>query len=72
MNNLKPKPKSSLLSRQRNMRFGEASFELLSDFLNTLNNQNKSNVKNVSCVCGKFKDRRVAGGSLGIYCTLCF
>ncbi|MCI4384001.1 hypothetical protein PGIGA_G00033260 [Pangasianodon gigas] len=65
MNNLKLKPTLaqrqtlSSLNRLRNIRFGEASFELLSDFLSTLNNQNKSNLENVSSVCGNFKDRRV-------------
>ncbi|XP_060795441.1 cyclin N-terminal domain-containing protein 1 [Neoarius graeffei] len=52
-------PTSFSLKRQRNIRFGEASFELLSDFLSSLNNQNKSHLENVSSVCGNFKDRRV-------------
>lgn len=55
---------SSPLNRwEKNVRFGEASSELLSDFLSTINNQNKSNLENVSSVCGNFKDRRVVGGS---------
>lgn len=69
MNDLKLKftlakmPSSSSLNRQSSIRFGEASFELLSDFLSTLNNQNKSNLENVSGVCGNFKNKRVVGGS---------
>lgn len=77
MNNLKLNPKlairlsTSSLNHQRNIRFGEASFELLSDFLSTLSNQNKTSLENVSSVCGNFKDRRVVGGlnstSLGVF-----
>ncbi|XP_027019113.2 cyclin N-terminal domain-containing protein 1 [Tachysurus fulvidraco] len=60
MNN--SKLKSLPVKRQTstsNLKFGEASVELLSDFLCTLNNQNKSNLDKVSSVCGTFKDRRV-------------
>lgn len=66
MNKPRLKPilvKIPTLDRQRNIRFGEASFELLSDFLSTINDQNKSNLENVSGVCGNFKDRRVVGES---------
>ncbi|KAF4085438.1 hypothetical protein AMELA_G00117900 [Ameiurus melas] len=65
MNNLKLKPtlakrlSTSSLDHQRNIRFGEASSELLSDFLSTLSNQNKSNLENVSSGCGSFKGSRV-------------
>ncbi|GAA6091857.1 cyclin N-terminal domain-containing protein 1 [Tachysurus ichikawai] len=60
MNNskLKPLPVKRQTSTS-NLKFGEASVEILSDFLCTLNNQNKSNLDKVSSVCGTFKDRRV-------------
>ncbi|XP_060719851.1 cyclin N-terminal domain-containing protein 1 [Tachysurus vachellii] len=60
MNNskLKPLPVKRQTSTS-NLKFGEASVELLSDFLCTLNNQNKSNLDKVSSVCGTIKDRRV-------------
>lgn len=60
MNKLRVKP---TVSRQRTVRFGETSFELLSDFLSNINNQNKSNLENVSSVSGSFKARSVAGES---------
>ncbi|XP_062859665.1 cyclin N-terminal domain-containing protein 1 [Trichomycterus rosablanca] len=44
-------------NQEKNIRFGETSFEMLSDFLTDLNNLNKSNLENVSSVC--FKDRIV-------------
>ncbi|KAF7705166.1 cyclin N-terminal domain-containing protein 1 [Silurus meridionalis] len=67
MDNLKLKPtlakrptSPSINHQTINIRYGEASFELLSDILNTLNKQNKSHVRNVcGSVCGSFKDRRV-------------
>uniref|UniRef100_A0A4W4EA77 Cyclin N-terminal domain containing 1 n=1 Tax=Electrophorus electricus TaxID=8005 RepID=A0A4W4EA77_ELEEL len=48
-----------LPNSRKMLRFGEASFENLSDFLTILNNKNKLHLENVSSVCGKFKDKRV-------------
>lgn len=63
MSNLRLNPTAGKRLTSSLNRFGQASFELLSDFLRTLNNQNKSNLENVSSLCGSFKDKRVVGGS---------
>ncbi|KAI4871584.1 hypothetical protein NFI96_033668, partial [Prochilodus magdalenae] len=44
---------------QQHLRFGETSFDILSDFLTNLNNKNKSNLENVSSNCGNFKVKKV-------------
>ncbi|KAM9463065.1 cyclin N-terminal domain-containing protein 1 [Clarias gariepinus] len=59
MSNLRLNPTAGKRLTSSLDRFGQASFELLSDFLRTLNNQNKSNLENVSSLCGNFKDKRV-------------
>ncbi|KAG9350204.1 hypothetical protein JZ751_026557 [Albula glossodonta] len=41
------------------LKFGEAPFSILYDFLTDLNNTNKQSLNNVSTYCGAFKDRRL-------------
>ncbi|XP_051968327.1 cyclin N-terminal domain-containing protein 1-like [Xyrauchen texanus] len=40
-------------------KFGEVSFDILTDALNDLNKRNKFNIENVSDICGSLKDRRI-------------
>ncbi|XP_067286167.1 cyclin N-terminal domain-containing protein 1 isoform X2 [Pseudorasbora parva] len=55
-----PTAKFSLPSReQRNMRFGLVSLDILTDILSNLNKRNKSNLENVSDLCGCLKERRI-------------
>ncbi|XP_075896673.1 cyclin N-terminal domain-containing protein 1 isoform X2 [Nelusetta ayraudi] len=42
-----------------NVRFGEASRDLLTDFLTHLNTQNKEKLHTLPACCGSFKDRRL-------------
>lgn len=49
----------SPLSHKLSYKFGEASFELLTDFLFNLNKSNKNNLGILSDFCGCFKDERV-------------
>lgn len=46
-----------------NVRFGEASHDLLTDFLTQLNTQNKEKLHTLADCCGSFKDRRLMGES---------
>ncbi|KAL7857310.1 hypothetical protein SRHO_G00162090 [Serrasalmus rhombeus] len=46
-------------SGQRSLRFGEASVDVLSDFLTNLDNKNKRNLESLSAFCGSFKLRKV-------------
>ncbi|KAK6301648.1 cyclin N-terminal domain-containing protein 1 [Coregonus clupeaformis] len=46
-------------SQSKNLKFGEASFEILSDFLNNLNIRNKDKLSNLSSYSGDFKDKRL-------------
>lgn len=46
-----------------NVRFGEASHDLLTDLLTHLNTQNKEKLKTLPDCCGSFKARRVVGES---------
>ncbi|XP_017550608.1 cyclin N-terminal domain-containing protein 1 isoform X2 [Pygocentrus nattereri] len=46
-------------SGQRSLRFGEASVDVLSDFLTNLDNKNKRNLERLSAFCGRFKVRKV-------------
>ncbi|KAL6474984.1 hypothetical protein MHYP_G00160240 [Metynnis hypsauchen] len=46
-------------SGQRSLRFGEASVDVLSDFLTNLDNKNKRNLESLSAFCGSFKVRKV-------------
>ncbi|XP_036397178.1 cyclin N-terminal domain-containing protein 1 [Megalops cyprinoides] len=51
---------SSSLSREhQNLKFGEAPFNILREFLTNLNDTNIHNLKNLSAFCGNFKDRRL-------------
>lgn len=45
------------------VRFGEASHDLLTDFLTHLNTQNKEKLDTLPDCCGSFKDRRLMGES---------
>ncbi|RVE59950.1 hypothetical protein OJAV_G00192780 [Oryzias javanicus] len=54
--------KRLLGSRQRDqfsLKFGQASFDLLSDFLINLNQKNKDNIGSLSKCCGSFKQKRL-------------
>ncbi|XP_031416552.1 cyclin N-terminal domain-containing protein 1 [Clupea harengus] len=54
------RPMSSFSSEhQKNLKFGEATFDVLSDFLTSINNKNKLNLENLSDNCGNFKNRKV-------------
>ncbi|XP_051770218.1 cyclin N-terminal domain-containing protein 1 isoform X2 [Ctenopharyngodon idella] len=44
---------------QRNLRFGLVSLDILTDILSNLNKRNKSNLENVSDLCGCLKERRI-------------
>ncbi|XP_033963096.1 cyclin N-terminal domain-containing protein 1 isoform X2 [Pseudochaenichthys georgianus] len=46
-------------SQSKNVKFREASFDLLTDFLVNLNKRNKDNINSVSTCSGNFKDRRL-------------
>lgn len=46
---------------QRNLRFGLVSLDILTDILSNLNKRNKSNLENVSDLCGCLKERRIVG-----------
>nr|XP_029541074.1 cyclin N-terminal domain-containing protein 1 isoform X2 [Oncorhynchus nerka] len=48
-----------LPSQSKNLMFGEASFEILSDFLINLNIRNKDKLSNLSRYSGDFKDKRL-------------
>jgi hypothetical protein len=50
-----------LPSQSKNLKFGEASFEILSDFLINLNIRNKDKLSNLSRYSGDFKDKRLIG-----------
>ncbi|KAI7796657.1 cyclin N-terminal domain-containing protein 1 [Triplophysa rosa] len=45
---------------ERNLGFGRVSMDILSDILTNLNNRNKSNLENVSYLCGNLRDRKIA------------
>ncbi|KAG9267387.1 cyclin N-terminal domain-containing protein 1 [Astyanax mexicanus] len=53
------RPRAFSSSGQESPRFGEASPEVLSDFLSDLNNSNKSRLQNISSLCGNFKQGKV-------------
>ncbi|XP_048027631.1 cyclin N-terminal domain-containing protein 1 isoform X2 [Megalobrama amblycephala] len=44
---------------QRKLRFGLVSLDILTDILSNLNKRNKSNLENVSDLCGCLKERRI-------------
>ncbi|XP_073685082.1 cyclin N-terminal domain-containing protein 1 [Garra rufa] len=44
---------------QMKPRFGEVSLDILTDILSNLNNRNKSNLENVSDLCGCLKESRI-------------
>ncbi|KAI4807891.1 hypothetical protein KUCAC02_027666 [Chaenocephalus aceratus] len=46
-------------SQSKNVKFREASFDLLTDFLVNLNKRNKDNINSVSKCSGNFKDKRL-------------
>uniref|UniRef100_A0A8C7TQQ5 Vacuolar protein-sorting-associated protein 25 n=1 Tax=Oncorhynchus mykiss TaxID=8022 RepID=A0A8C7TQQ5_ONCMY len=48
-----------LPNQSKNLKFGEASFEILSDFLINLNIRNKDKLSNLSRYSGDFKDKRL-------------
>ncbi|XP_067226072.1 cyclin N-terminal domain-containing protein 1 [Chanodichthys erythropterus] len=47
---------------QRKLRFGLVSLDILTDILSNLNKRNKSNLENVSDLCGCLKERRIVEG----------
>ncbi|XP_024141569.1 cyclin N-terminal domain-containing protein 1 isoform X2 [Oryzias melastigma] len=54
--------KRLLSSRERDqfsLKFGQASFDLLSDFLVNFNQKNKENLNSLSKCCGSFKQKRL-------------
>ncbi|XP_062383019.1 cyclin N-terminal domain-containing protein 1 isoform X2 [Sardina pilchardus] len=54
------RPLSSFSSEhQRNLKFGEATFEILSDFLTNINNKNRLNLESLSANCGHFKKKEL-------------
>ncbi|XP_051959540.1 cyclin N-terminal domain-containing protein 1-like [Xyrauchen texanus] len=42
-----------------NRKFGEVSSDILTDTLSDLNKRNKTNMENVSNICGKFRDQKI-------------
>ncbi|KAM7370557.1 hypothetical protein PAMP_010092 [Pampus punctatissimus] len=49
----------STSSENTNLKFGEASYVLLTDFLINLNNRNKENINSLSKCSGDFKEKRL-------------
>lgn len=52
---------SFLSEQQNNLKFGEATFDILSDFLTNINNKNKLNLESLSANSGDFKKQRLVG-----------
>lgn len=48
-----------------NVKFGEASYELLTDFLTNINKMNKEKLDSLSKCCGNFKNKRLTGEHRG-------
>lgn len=48
-----------------NVKFGEASYELLTDFLTNINKMNKEKLACLSKCCGHFRDKRLTGEHIG-------
>lgn len=48
-------------SQKVNMKFREASYDVLSDFLTNLNKINKCKLRNVTKYNGNFRDARLTG-----------
>lgn len=47
--------------REKNLKFGEVTFDILSDFLTNINNINKLNLESLSANSGDFKNQRLVG-----------
>ena len=56
-----PKRFTSSPGQSAHLKFGEASYELLTDFLFNLNKRNKENLDSLSQCSGDFKEKRLMG-----------